>query len=381
MKTEHLEKKQTEEQVEHIEERIKKSALHAVNSYDYKKLMYPNPHFMGLEIEEEGEELILRYEGKELVPMTHIRKEDVEERLAILRNVAVLEKDREAFLFNLNPQNLYYDRNHLVYVKQRDIYETGQEQEKADWLQQYQALIGYGLQKQYGYADYKEGGLSLMKSGFLGKIRRAESCAQLEGLLAARQEELETERRQNKILLNRGSYRRLRIALGLSLVLAIGGIAYLGYDRIVVKPYQEASLAEVSAYIAADYVGCIDAMQEITVDRMENYQKYMLANAYIRSENLTQEQKDNILKNLSLKENPGRLEYWIYLGRNDVQQAIDIAMQQSDDEMLLYAYMKQKSNIESDNTLSGEEKTRQLEEVAGKMQPLMEKYESEEEEE
>lgn len=380
MKTKHFEKKQTEEQVEHIEERMKKSALHAVNFYDYKKLMYPNPHFMGLEIEEEGEELILRYEGKELVPMTHIRKEDVEERLAILRNVALLEREREVFLFDLNPQNLYYDRNHLVYVKQRDIYETGQEQEKADWLQQYQALIGYGLQKQYGYADYKEGGLSLMKSGFLGKIRRAESCAQLEELLAARQEELETERRQNKILLNRGSYRRLRIALGLSLVLAIGGIAYLGYDRIVIKPYQEASLAEASAYIAADYVGCIDAMQEIAVERMENYQKYMLANAYIRSENLTQEQKDNILKNLSLKENPGRLEYWIYLGRNDVQQAIDIAMQQSDDEMLLYAYMKQKSDIESDNTLSGEEKTRQLEEVAGKMQPLMEKYESEEEE-
>lgn len=380
MTTEHFEKKQTEEQAEYIEERMKKSALHAVNSYDYKKLMYPNPHFIELEIEEEGEELILRYEVKELVPMTHIRKEDAEERLVILRNVAVLEKEREAFLFDLNPQNLYYDRNHLVYVKQRDIYETGQEQEKADWLQQYQALIGYGLQKQYGYADYKEGGLSLMKSGFLGKIRRAENCAQLEELLAARQEELETERRQNKILLNRGSYRRLRIALGLSLVLAIGGIAYLCYDRIVVKPYQEASLAEASAYIAADYVGCIDAMQEIAVDRMENYQKYMLANAYIRSENLTQEQKDNILKNLSLKENPGRLEYWIYLGRNDVQQAIDIAMQQSDDEMLLYAYMKQKSNIESDNTLSGEEKTRQLEEVAGKMQPLMEKYESEEEE-
>lgn len=379
MTTEHLEKEQTEEQVEHMEERIKKSALHAGNPYDYKKLMYPNPHFMELEIKEEGEELILRYGVKELVPMTHIRKEDVEERLAILRNVAALEKEREAFLFELDPRNLYYDRNHLVYVKHRDIYEAGQEQEKTDWLQQYKALIGYALQKQYDYNDYHEGGLSLMKTGYLIKIRKAEDSPALVRLLAARQKELETERRKNKILLNRGSYRRLRVAFTLSLALAIGGIAYLGYDRIVVKPYQKASLAEASAYIAADYVGCIDAMQEIAVDRMENYQKYMLANAYIRSENLTQEQKNNILNNLSLKENPGRLEYWIYLGRNDVHQAIDIAMQQSDDEMLLYAYMKQKSNIESDNTLSGEEKTRQLEEVAGKMQPLMEKYESEEE--
>ena len=60
-------------------------------------------------------------------------------------------------------------------------------------------------------------------------------------------------------------------------------------------------------------------------------------------------------------------------------EAIDIAMQQSDDEMLLYAYMKQKSMIETDSSLSGEEKTQELEKIAQKMQPLMEKYDTEEE--
>ena len=60
-------------------------------------------------------------------------------------------------------------------------------------------------------------------------------------------------------------------------------------------------------------------------------------------------------------------------------EAIDIAMQQSDDEMLLYAYIKQKSMIETDSSLSGEEKTQELEKIAQKMQPLMEKYDTEEE--
>ena len=112
---------------------------------------------------------------------------------------------------------------------------------------------------------------------------------------------------------------------------------------------------------------------------MDIYQKYILANSYVRSENLTQQQKENIISNLSLKETPARLEYWIYLGRNDISEAIDIAMQQSDDEMLLYAYMKQKSMIETDSSLSGEEKTQDLEKIAQKMQPLMEKYDTEEE--
>ena len=146
--------------------------------------------------------------------------------------------------------------------------------------------------------------------------------------------------------------------------------------------YQEsgntAGAAE-NAYISADYVSCVDAMQEISVKDMDIYQKYILANSYVRSENLTQQQKENIISNLSLKETPARLEYWIYLGRNDISEAIDIAMQQSDDEMLLYAYMKQKSMIETDSSLSGEEKTQELEKIAQKMQPLMEKYDTEEE--
>ena len=41
--------------------------------------------------------------------------------------------------------------------------------------------------------------------------------------------------------------------------------------------------------------------------------------------------------------------------------------------------MKQKSMIETDSSLSGEEKTQELEKIAQKMQPLMEKYDTEEE--
>ena len=150
-------------------------------------------------------------------------------------------------------------------------------------------------------------------------------------------------------------------------------------DFIRTEPYKDAVIAAENSYISADYVSCVDAMQEISVKDMDIYQKYILANSYVRSENLTQQQKENIISNLSLKETPARLEYWIYLGRNDISEAIDIAMQQSDDEMLLYAYMKQKSMIETDSSLSGEEKTQELEKIAQKMQPLMEKYDTEEE--
>jgi uncharacterized membrane protein YukC len=137
-------------------------------------------------------------------------------------------------------------------------------------------------------------------------------------------------------------------------------------------------IAADDAYIEQDYVGCIDAMLEIEVTDMQIHQKYILANSYIRSENLTQEQKKNILETISLNEASVRLDYWIYLGRGDIDEAVDIAMQQSDDELLLYAYMKKKAAIESNSELTGEEKSQQLTDISSKMQPLMEQYNAEE---
>ena len=45
---------------------------------------------------------------------------------------------------------------------------------------------------------------------------------------------------------------------------------------------------------------------------MTTAQKFMLANAYVRSENLTQEQKDNILAKMTLNDTESKLDYWIY---------------------------------------------------------------------
>lgn len=362
-----------------MEERMKKSSLTAGNVYDYKKIMYPNQYFVEAAIVEEEEELVVTYELDGKTSLKEIQREDIAERLAILRNAAFLSECRKKFRFGMNPDNLYYDRNHLVYVKQRDIYGEDEEYSKEEWLREYKALIGYALQKQYGYEDYLNGGMQLLKNGFLASIREAKTTEELRRLLEERHDAIAEERRTNKILLNKKHYIRLRGAFAVLLVLCIAGGVYIAYDRIKNEPGKDAVIAAESAYIEADYVGCIDEMEQVNVSDMNITQKYILANSYVRGENLTQEQKDNVVKKLSLKETPARLEYWIYLGRNDMEKAVDIAMQQSDDEMLLYAYMKQKSNVEADSSLSGEEKNEKLQEIAQKMQPLMEKYETREE--
>lgn len=169
----------------------------------------------------------------------------------------------------------------------------------------------------------------------------------------------------------------LKVTAAVLGVVLLGTVGYIGYDGIVKEPYQRAVIELSDAYVQSDYVACIDCMRNVKVQNMTAPQKFMLANAYVRSENLTQEQKDNILAKMTLNDTESKLDYWIYLGRSDTEQAADIALRLSDDQLLLYAYMKEKAITEENTELTGAEKSDKLNEITKKMEPLMEKYETE----
>jgi type VII secretion protein EssB len=362
-----------------VTEIMKKSAFVAKNQYEYKKLTFPEKNLLNVTLEEEKEDLIFTYEMADKKPLLNIRNEDVLTVLAVLMNIEKLKETLEKYCFSMSPDNLYYDINRQVYVKVRDIYSDGRGFEEQEFIDNYKALAGYALQKKYSYEDYKKGGKKLLsKNQLQNKIREAENVQVIREVLNEEYIRVEKERKDNQLLLNKGTYQSMRVAITILGILCTIAIIYTGYRLIKVDPYTNAVINATNDYIEQDYVSCIDAMRDVKVTSMEVHQKYILANAYIRSENLAQEQKNNILEHISLSETPVRLEYWIYLGRGDTDKAIDIAMQQSDDELLLYSYMKKKAAIESDATLSGEEKTQQLKDISSVMEPLMEQYNTEE---
>ncbi|MFA9379050.1 MAG: type VII secretion protein EssB/YukC [Lachnotalea sp.] len=362
-----------------VKEIMKKSIFSAKSQFEYKKLIFPEPYLIKMTLEEEKEELILSYEMEDRKSVLSIRTEDMLTVLAVLMNIEQLREALKKYCFSMNPDNLYYDINRQVSVKVRDVYPDGRGYEEKDFLDNYKALAGFALQKKYSYDDYKKGGKKLLsKNILLNKIKEAENAQAIKTILCEEYERVEAERIKKKILLNKGTFHGLRIAVIALSILCITTISYAGYQFIKVTPLKNAIIDADNAYIETDYVSCIDAMRGVGVSDMEVHQKFILANSYIRSENLTQEQKTNILETISLSDSAIRLEYWIYLGRGDTDEAVDIAMQQSDDQLLLYAYMKKKASIESDAALSGEEKTQQLKDISSLMEPLMEQYDTEE---
>ena len=90
------------------------------------------------------------------------------------------------------------------------------------------------------------------------------------------------------------------------------------------------------------------------------------------SENLTEEQKKNTISALSLETNEKVLDYWIALGRLQTEEAENIAQQVSDNDLLLYAYLKEKNMLETDTEISGKDKSDKLADLEGKIEQLTE---------
>jgi len=73
---------------------------------------------------------------------------------------------------------------------------------------------------------------------------------------------------------------------------------------------------------------------------------------------------------ITLRTDPVIFYYWILLGRLKFDEAIDIAQRLGDDELLLFAYVKYEVVVRNDTTISGEEKTTLLNEIAGRISTL-----------
>lgn len=364
-----------------LKQTVKKSELCAQTEYDYKKMAYPNDRLLNCTITEEQETLEIVYDIEGYYPFSEIRSRTRSERLCILADVGGLFSLREEYTFSLAPENLYFDDNARVYIVSRDVYKDGEIQEDT-FFEEYKALIGYSLQKKYAYEDYLEGGADLMrKHKFLQKLESFQETEEIRNLMKEEYRILSEDIRARKFLVNKNGYLWSRVYIGISILLIIAGTAALSYYYLMEKPRIEARLRAEADFIRGDYIQVISDLSNLSMQHLAYDQKYVLSIAYVRMESLTAEQKENILERLPVGADEKLMEYWIYIGRLNPLEAENIAMQRSDDELLLYAYMLEKDLTETDVEMTGEEKAAKLTELEDKIKKLAEKYETDETEE
>ncbi|MFT3984218.1 MAG: type VII secretion protein EssB/YukC [Lachnospiraceae bacterium] len=311
-------------------------------------------------------------------PLKEIKKEGKLFVLMALLDVGSYAELGETYSFTLDPENLYYDIHAKVDIGQKEELERGK---SMDFLSEYKSLIGFCLQKKYGFEDYRQGGISLLsKNRFLKQIKEAETLEAVIELLQREYEEVYYEKHFRICEVKKGVYAGLRIYTVLLTILFIFLAAYSIYNHEWKTKKDQAFINAYELYLDKDYVAVIDKVSEIDNQYMSGKMKLILSTAYVRTENLTPEQKENILDDINTVATDKIMDYWIYLGREKTAEAENIAKQLSDDEMLLYAYMKELSILKENTDMDGEEKASRITLLEGEIEKLKKAYEIEEEE-
>lgn len=366
-----------------IKEDIKKSELKAASRYDYQWITYKNDLLVPMDIKQsakDSESITISYQVRGMKPVSDIREEDRLDRLLILWNAGKVFELNKKYYFTTNPKNLYYDLGKNVRVRKRDVTAGDSQVSESYLVDCYKSLTGFALQNKYDYADYLNGGMQLMQDdGFLSGIQKLTSIDDIRKALYQEYLDESEDRKANYVLVGRQKENTRKLLLKIFTVAAIALAAVLTFDYVYIEPYQKASIALGEDYLLEDYEGAIDAMEKVSINRMTTPQRYMLAACYVREQDLTAEQKSNVLGQLSMKDSVLRLDYWIYIGRNDVEDAKNAALQLSDVQLQLFAYMKEKSLVSTDASLSGEEKQKKIDELDKNLQDLNKKYSTEEE--
>lgn len=362
-----------------IIEKIKKSEMNAVDKFDYERLAYYDGSLLPCSYEEELEDVIFSYEIHGKKSMLQISEEDREKQYQLLINFEKLWDLYQHYMFLCSPENIYYDENCQLYVKQRDIYGSGKKPEMEEFVEYYQAFICGTFSRKYDIQQMLESGTGMLqKDKAFREICEAHTPAELSELLRTRKIAYIEKERQKRKLVSRKGYNVWRFVAILCFLGMSAGITYTVYASQQVIPMQRAVISAEHAFIQSDYTACIDSMKEIPVEDMDVNIKYVLAVAYANSENFQKEEIDVIVSRLAPTTNEKELDYWIYLGRLDVKTAEDIALSLSDDKLLIYAYMKETDLLESDTNVSGEEKKARLDQLEQEITKLGEKYKTEE---
>ena len=313
----------------------------------------------------------------EVSPRAHIwdgvKKLNRKEKLRLLCNLARFRTILTTRMtFFLHPDNLIFDENLLPSIVFRGIRELipPYELNEDKFILQYKCIIVALFSKKYTFDDLYSGSLANAKdSAFERQVGELQEFAALVNFLE--EQYLKEKQELEKTIVNvpKKRFRLFKQLTFIMIALAVILAVPLVYLTFIKTPFQAHLLEADRHFLSLDYGNVITDLENQTPEKLPNTSKYVLAYSFIKTEKLSEDQKEVILKNISIKSDPNYLLYWIYNGRGDFARTIDLAKYIDDPQLIMYGLIKQIEQAKNDPDLSGTEREK-------KVQKFQEQYDS-----
>jgi len=239
------------------------------------------------------------------------------------------------------------------------------------FLSKYKSLIGNFFLPKYNYHDFERGGEDLFKKNkLLSELSEMEGVSEIKNRLTKEYHTIVREVEQTRISVPKRNMWTSRIAiplLTLSLI-AASFFTFMAFWNDI--PYRNQVIAANEAYIAGNPLDVQQALSGFATTELSHETRHILSRAYVSTEPLSEAQRSNIMMGLTLMADTTIFDYWIHLGRLEFYQAIDIAQRFGDNELLLFAYLRQEAAVRVDPNLTGAEMVTTLQYIEGRINAL-----------
>lgn len=290
------------------------------------------------------------------------------------------EKSRWMFAYQL-VEKVYthpYPRLNLIVCPENIVYSRGMEpvflyygvmgslppfetNEERTWLET-KAVVASAIDNSFTFEEYLKYSEILELKEIGAKVMAMEDSESLFDYISSQLELLERKEQENVKLPSKKWKRTKWLSIGLSVLIVpaiIFTIIYFVHERPKVNAY---TLSHEN-FLGQNYSQVVTNLSPYSVKAMPYVVLYELAYSSVTNERLDEEQKKNVLSNITLQTDADYLKYWIYLGRGDAENAVDLARSMEDGELITYGLLKRREEIKADHKLTGEEMQTLIDEV------------------
>lgn len=262
------------------------------------------------------------------------------------------------------PDNILIDESLSPHFLHYGVKESLPPYEKAPerlW-RELKATVAAAVDKQYTFEQYLQFNQTIELSKITSEILAAVDEQQLLELLQKQIKEIERGEKQF-VKVTKKNWKWLKYsAIGLTVFL-IPLLIFSLYTLIIAQPKQAAFVGSQEHFLKSEYSRVVESLASYKVDDMPKVIQYQLALSYLVNESLSEEQKDNISNTVTLQSDQRYLQYWIYIGRGEPEEALKIGRELEDLDLIMYALIHYEEAVKADSDMKDEEKQEALDKI------------------
>lgn len=280
------------------------------------------------------------------------------------------------------PENIVVDESlmpNFLHYGVKECLPPYEKRPEKHWLE-LKAAMATAVDRKYSFQDYLKLHETIELSPAAASIMKAEDEKELSEVIRTNIELLEIKEKEYVKVPQRKWKATRYSALGL-LIALLPVLAFGLYSLIFAQPKQAAFINSQEHFLKSQYSEVVKELSNYDIDQMPRVVQYELAQSYIINEALTEDQKENVQNTITLQSDPLYYHYWIHIGRGSAKEALDIARSLEDRDLILFALLKFREVIKTDESLSSDEKQEKIEEIQSEIDEYIDEQKAQEDKE